>query len=444
MVSVDRQIWRRRNSSNEMRNLLLLLMLTRAAKTAASVLAGATVNDNYFSPSLKRKPFRSSQKCLKFLTSKEDEKETEQGNRVASAAKCNSNVSENRKRVAVDTLYACQNYMCPLSEGGSDSFDRNSTADHELNCAPRTEGSDNSQENIDGDSDSFAHIRSSSWRGGSGSKLEDYSSCWDTGIDGLPLGVAFDAGKRKREPGRASTIVTVTSFTEQAALLDIAGRFCQSWSDAGGFLVNPIFTSANKFGQHDFEQSLKEPVLNPKKSTKPKMLGTGPDFSFKFKLNANLQYGYTSPSKSIPVTGPPPWNLTLVQEQLWRPIRIEPKRPTACTRIIRRFPGCQKPVQTSLAHGMRRIIEALPYHDPSAIKQNELPSFVIERVPEESLRGLSLFATHTTFLSEILLYQIPRTEESKREGLPTGNYNITIFNRLVHTNSIQGSTKLDK
>jgi hypothetical protein len=59
--------------------------------------------------------------------------------------------------------------------------------------------------------------------------------------------------------------------------------FCQSWSDAGEFLVNPIFTSTNKFGLDDFEQSLKEPELNPKKSTKPKMLAAGPDFSFKFK-----------------------------------------------------------------------------------------------------------------------------------------------------------------
>jgi len=50
--------------------------------------------------------------------------------------------------------------------------------------------------------------------------------------------------------------------------------FCQNW---------PILKSTNKFGLDDFEQSLKEPDLNPKKSTKPKMLATGPDFSFKFK-----------------------------------------------------------------------------------------------------------------------------------------------------------------
>ena len=65
---------------------------------------------------------------------------------------------------------------------------------------------------------------------------------------------------------------------------------CQSWSDAGEFLVNPIFTSTNKFGLDDFEQSLKEPDLNPRKSTKPEIHATGPDFSFKFKrITASTQ-----------------------------------------------------------------------------------------------------------------------------------------------------------
>ncbi|CAK7334581.1 unnamed protein product [Dovyalis caffra] len=187
-----------------------------------------------------------TEKCHKISLSKENDKEEEQGGRVGDAGNSNLNVSEKRKcvfdrEIAEDTLYACQNLACPLSVGRSGFVDRNSRTDHEFSCAYRTEDSDNSQENVGGDSDSSANIliplydesligqvigtatmddagsalsvadwanmelAKSNFYGdehiaevgeGSGSKLGDYSSYWGSGIDEVALVVAFD-GRRE-------------------------------------------------------------------------------------------------------------------------------------------------------------------------------------------------------------------------------------------------------
>lgn len=84
------------------------------------------------------------------------------------------------------------------------------------------------------------------------------------------------------------------------------------------------------------------------------------------------------------------------------------------------------PVSKSLAEAFTNEVETL--EDQTGLRLLLLWStrfpFLMERTDELSLRGVSLFATHTMVCSEILLYHIPRyrvLESGWRVKKPSAN-----------------------